>query len=130
MKFGEVPIDEAAGAVLAHSVRAAEGKFPKGRRLSQDDIAALRKTGIASVIVARLSPGDLMEDEAAARLAAAGVCLGEDGVRPQILGLDELSPDVAWVDLLHALPPRKVPPKYDPPLRRIAAKQAAEAAAT
>ncbi|MCB1445411.1 MAG: molybdopterin-binding/glycosyltransferase family 2 protein [Rhizobiaceae bacterium] len=71
MKFGEVPIDEAAGAVLAHSVRAAEGKFPKGRRLSQDDIAALRKTGIASVIVARLSPGDLMEDEAAARLAAA-----------------------------------------------------------
>lgn len=27
-------------------------------------------------------------------------------------------------DLLHALPPRKVPPKYDPPIRRIAAKQA------
>ena len=39
-------------------------------------------------------------------------------------------------DLLHALPPRKVPPKYDPPIRRIAAKkaeqaeQAAEAAAS
>lgn len=32
-------------------------------------------------------------------------------------------------DLLHALPPRKVPPKYDPPLRRIAAKQAEQAAA-
>lgn len=32
-------------------------------------------------------------------------------------------------DLLHALPPRKVPPKYDPPIRRIAAKKAAEAAA-
>ncbi len=30
-------------------------------------------------------------------------------------------------DLLHALPPRKVPPKYDPPLRRIAAKKAAAA---
>ncbi len=27
-------------------------------------------------------------------------------------------------DLLHALPPRKVPPKNDPPLRRIAARQA------
>lgn len=31
-------------------------------------------------------------------------------------------------DLLHALPPRKVPPKSDPPLRRIAAKQAEAAA--
>jgi hypothetical protein len=29
-------------------------------------------------------------------------------------------------DLLHALPPRKQPPKYDPPLRRIAAKAAGE----
>ena len=33
-------------------------------------------------------------------------------------------------DLLHALPPRKVPPKYDPPLRRIKAKKEAEAAAS
>ena len=32
-------------------------------------------------------------------------------------------------DLLHALPPRKVPPKYDPPIRRIAAKKAEEQAA-
>jgi hypothetical protein len=31
-------------------------------------------------------------------------------------------------DLLHALPPRKVPPKYDPPIRRIKAKKEAEAA--
>ena len=31
--------------------------------------------------------------------------------------------------LLHALPPRKVPPKYDPPIRRIAAKKAEEQAA-
>lgn len=30
-------------------------------------------------------------------------------------------------ELLHALPPRKVPPKYDPPLRRIAAAKAASA---
>ncbi|WP_426570928.1 DUF2277 domain-containing protein [Aquihabitans sp. McL0605] len=33
-------------------------------------------------------------------------------------------------DLLHALPPRKVPPKYDPPIRRIKAKKEAEAEAT
>ena len=33
-------------------------------------------------------------------------------------------------DLLHALPPRKVPPKYDPPIRRITAKKDEEAAAS
>jgi molybdenum cofactor cytidylyltransferase len=71
MQFGEVPIDEAAGTVLAHSVRAGEGKFPKGRLLSAADIAALKAAGITSVIAARLEPGDLMEDEAAGRLAAA-----------------------------------------------------------
>ena len=71
MKFGEIPIDEAAGAVLAHSVRAAEGKFSKGRLLSTEDIRALKALGISSVIAARLAPGDLMEDEAAGLLAAA-----------------------------------------------------------
>jgi molybdenum cofactor cytidylyltransferase len=71
MKFGEVSIDEATGAVLAHSVRAAEGKFSKGRILSDEDVEALRAMGISSVIAARLAPGDLMEDQAAAQLAAA-----------------------------------------------------------
>lgn len=71
MIFGEIPIDEAEGVVLAHSVRAAEARFSKGRKLSFDDVAALEAAGIASVIGVRLAPGDLMEDEAAARLAAA-----------------------------------------------------------
>ena len=35
----------------------------------------------------------------------------------------------ASTELLHHLPPRKVPPKNDPPLRRIKAKREAEAAA-
>lgn len=71
MTFGEIPIDEAEGVVLAHSVRAAETKFSKGRRLSSDDVAALKAAAVAAVIGVRLEPGDLMEDEAAARLAAA-----------------------------------------------------------
>jgi molybdenum cofactor cytidylyltransferase len=71
MKFGEVAIDEAAGAVLAHSVRRAEGRFSKGHCLSAEDVETLRAMGIASVIAARLAPDDLMEDEAAGRLAAA-----------------------------------------------------------
>lgn len=70
MEFGEIAIDQAAGTVLAHSVRAAEGKFAKGRVLSVRDVDVLRSMGIASVIAARLAPGDLMEDEAAGRLAA------------------------------------------------------------
>lgn len=73
MKFGEIAIDEAAGALLAHSVRAAERKFAKGRLLTAEDVEALKAMGIASVIAARLAPGDLIEDEAAGRLAAAVV---------------------------------------------------------
>ena len=71
MQFGEVPIDEAAGSILGHSVRAAEGKFPKGRLLTEGDVGVLKAAGISVVIAGRLSPGDLMEDEAAGRLAAA-----------------------------------------------------------
>lgn len=71
MRFGEFPIEEAAGAVLAHSVRTAESRFPKGRLLSAEDVAALKSAGIATVIAARLTADDLMEDEAATRLASA-----------------------------------------------------------
>jgi molybdenum cofactor cytidylyltransferase len=71
MTFGEIPIDEAEGAVLAHAVRAGEAKFSKGRQLSSDDVAALKAAGVGSVIGVRLAPGDLMEDDAASRLAAA-----------------------------------------------------------
>lgn len=71
MKFGEIPIDEAAGAVLAHSVRAIEGRLSKGRLLTAGDVETIRAVGVTSVIAARLAPGDLMEDDAASRLAAA-----------------------------------------------------------
>lgn len=71
MIFGEVALGEAEGAVLAHSVQAGERKFPKGRKLIHGDIEALNAAGRTHVIVARLQSGDLMEDEAASRLAAA-----------------------------------------------------------
>jgi len=69
MKFGLVPLDQARGAILAHS-EAVDGKrLRKGQCLTDDHIAALRKAGRADVTVARLDPGDLHEDEAAAVLA-------------------------------------------------------------
>jgi molybdenum cofactor cytidylyltransferase len=52
-------------------VRAGEVAFRKGRRLSGEDLAALRELGVRSVIAARLEPGDVHEDEAARVVAAA-----------------------------------------------------------
>ncbi|AFL52334.1 molybdenum cofactor cytidylyltransferase [Sinorhizobium fredii] len=71
MRFGPVPLAEAEGAILAHSVKSAERKLAKGHRLSADDLAMLAEADIREVIVARLDPKDLPEDEAAARVAAA-----------------------------------------------------------
>ncbi len=71
MKFGETPIDEAAGAILAHSWRASGINFAKGRVLSQDDVVKLKMAGAATIIAARLDPEDMHEDEAAATVARA-----------------------------------------------------------
>ena len=71
MKFGDTPVDDAAGAILAHSVRTGGVSFKKGRVLTDTDIAGLRDAGIGSVIAARLEAGDIGEDDAAARIAKA-----------------------------------------------------------
>ena len=70
MIFGEMPVAEAAGAILAHSLRAGTVVLKKGRLLSDADTAALRDSGIDTVVAARLEPGDIGEDEAARRVAA------------------------------------------------------------
>lgn len=82
MRFGNVPVDEAEGCVLAHSLMVAGRKWPKGRRLSADDLAALRAEGVGEVLAARLEPGDLDEDAAAARLAEAAAGPGVEARRP------------------------------------------------
>ncbi len=71
MKFGSVPVSKAEGAVLAHAVRAADLRLPKGHLLQAGDIQALTQAGIEEIIVAQPDPGDLLEDEAAARIAGA-----------------------------------------------------------
>ncbi|MFC6687280.1 molybdopterin-binding protein [Jhaorihella thermophila] len=71
MKFGPVPLAEAAGAVLAHSVTVEGRKLKKGSVLGAGELDAMTRAGMAEVIVARLEPGDVAEDEAAARLARA-----------------------------------------------------------
>ncbi|MCC6001413.1 MAG: molybdopterin-binding protein [Pararhodobacter sp.] len=71
MRFGPVPLDQAEGAILAHSQPLPKGRLRKGKRLDGSDIAALRAAGLARVTVARLDPGDMDEDAAAMALAQA-----------------------------------------------------------
>lgn len=65
MRFGPVPLDQAEGAILAHSEHVADGRLRKGIVLGPEQIAALRAAGYADVTVARLDEGDLHEDDAA-----------------------------------------------------------------
>jgi len=73
MKFGPVPIEEAAGKILGHNVARPDGRrlLRKGRELTAADVEALRALGRTTVYVAELEPGDVDEDTAAARLAEA-----------------------------------------------------------
>ena len=69
MIFGPTPIDEARGAVLAHTVRLPSRVLKKGLVLDEAAIAALRESGRREVIAARMEAGDVPEDEAADRVA-------------------------------------------------------------
>jgi molybdenum cofactor cytidylyltransferase len=71
MRFGPIAVAEAAGAILAHTTRAGDRVLKKGRVLSAADAEALAAAGLREVIGARLDPGELDEDAAAAAIAAA-----------------------------------------------------------
>ena len=81
MIFGDVPVAEAQGLILAHSVRLPGRAFKKGRVLSAEDIEVLLEAKIATVSGARLEPDDVGEDEAAETVARAvcgpGLTLGD-----------------------------------------------------
>jgi len=71
MQFGEVAVAEAEGATLAHSHRLGAVVLKKGRVLSAADIAALEAAEISRIVVARFDAGDVEENDAASRVAAA-----------------------------------------------------------
>jgi molybdenum cofactor cytidylyltransferase len=75
MIFGPTPLDQAEGAILAHSLKFGRINFKKGRVLSAKDLEALAGAGWTSVIAARPEPGDLHEDAAAT--AVAEMLVGE-----------------------------------------------------
>jgi molybdenum cofactor cytidylyltransferase len=70
MKFGAVAPADAKGAIVVHSIRSAGLVLKKGTVVGEPEIAALRAAGIPSITVARLEPGDVSEDTAAADIAA------------------------------------------------------------
>lgn len=70
MKFGPVPIAEAEGALLAHAQHLPSGKLSKGTVLTAQMVQEIAQSGAVEVIVARLEPGDMDENRAAAQIAA------------------------------------------------------------
>jgi hypothetical protein len=95
--LGRRPPRRLSGAVLTRDLRVGGDRWAKGRRLSPDDLVALATAdpavvGVGAVSVIVIEEGDLHEDEAALRLAAA--VAGE--------GLEMRGPAESRVDLLAA----------------------------
>jgi molybdenum cofactor cytidylyltransferase len=70
MIFADLPLAEAAGAMLAHGITLGGTRLPKGALVDAALVAAAAAQGIDRLWVARLEPGDLPEAEAAQALAA------------------------------------------------------------
>lgn len=80
MKFGELPLAELEGALLGHThllpaVAPSESGvvLSKGRKVGPEERALLEQAGVRRAFAAVLEPGDVVEDDAAARLAAAAL---------------------------------------------------------
>ena len=71
MIFAEVALEEAEGAILAHSVACCGERLKKGICLKAEHLAALRASGAERVTVARLEADDIVENTAAEILAEA-----------------------------------------------------------
>jgi molybdenum cofactor cytidylyltransferase len=71
MKFGPVPPRDAEGATAVHTIRQGALVLKKGTLIGPAEVAALEAAGIKDVVVARLEPGDVSEDKAAAEIASA-----------------------------------------------------------
>ncbi|MEQ9693585.1 molybdopterin-binding protein [Shimia sp. SDUM112013] len=116
MKFGPVPVAEAEGGILAHSVKAGNVRLRKGQTLGPDHIHSLQGAGLSEVVIARLGPEDLHEDAAASQLAQALVpdpdaanlrltdaFTGRVNITAACPGVVEM--DVAALDALNAVHP-------------------------
>ncbi len=73
MKFGHVPVNNAVGAILAHSVNLEKNRLRKGEIITAAQCSLLLASGHTSVLVAQAETGDVHENEAA-QIIAARLC--------------------------------------------------------
>ena len=114
MRFGPRPPAEALGGTLAHALRVGDLRLAKGTVLDARAVARLLEHSVGRVEVAMPEPGDVGEDEAAHRCAAALLSgggltadppgTGRVNLRAARAGL--LVPGRAEVDRLNAIDPR------------------------
>ena len=71
MKFGRIPIEQAEGAILAHSIVLPGRRYKKGHLLTAADVRQLGAAGHRDVMAARLELDDVDEDSAAQAIADA-----------------------------------------------------------
>jgi molybdenum cofactor cytidylyltransferase len=71
MFFGAVVIEEALGGVAVHSLRKGNLVLKKGTLIGASEVAALRREGVRTLVIARLDNDDIGEDMAAALVAQA-----------------------------------------------------------
>ncbi len=102
--FGDVPLDEALGAILAHGQMIGGRRLAKGHRLTAADLAAAAADGLSHLCVARLAADDVAEDAAAQALALALAGPGTRVLAP-VHGRVNLA---AAADGLFCLPPAMV----------------------
>lgn len=71
MRFGPISVADADGAILAHTVGAGDRTWRKGTTLSGEDVAAMARAGLETIVAVMMEPGDIDENEAAALIASA-----------------------------------------------------------
>ena len=100
MKFGGVAPKDALGATAVHSIRQGALVLKKGTLIGAAEVAALEAANIKEVVVARLEPGDVSEDVAAAEIArkVAGEGVHVDRAFTGRANLFAQSPGVLVVD--------------------------------
>lgn len=112
MIFGSFAVAQAEGLVLAHAVSLPGDILRKGHRLTRSDVERMTAEGIETVLAARLEPGDMLEDDAATRLAAvlprpylrcSKAATGRVNVYSTVAGL--FTADKAAVDRCNAVDP-------------------------
>ncbi len=103
MKFGRLPLAQALGGILAHSLRSGGKMLRKGALIDAAATRLIAAAGHGEITVAQLEPGDVPEGEAAIRLGAlllgphlrrSAAINGRVNIFSQVGGLLRLAPGV------------------------------------